>query len=113
MAEIDSQRPQQEEGGELVEGELGSRPKTFGRQSGHSGRASSWLAVTVMLLGFTVGGVALCLGPHWFAFWLGAGIFVLGGVLALVFDVFSDVVVDTPRVMFDEEGRPHDLVDRT
>jgi len=68
-------------------------------QQSHGGRASSWLAVTVMLIGFTVGGVGLCLGPNWLMFWIGAGVFVLGGILALVFDIFSDVIVDSPRVV--------------
>lgn len=68
-------------------------------QQSHGGRASSWMAVTVMLIGFTVGGVGLCLGPNWFMFWLGAGLVALGGILALVFDIFSDVIVDSPRVI--------------
>ncbi|MEU6997106.1 HGxxPAAW family protein [Nonomuraea sp. NPDC046570] len=62
----------------------------------HAGRASSWLAVTVMLLGFTVGGVAITLA-NWMLVWVGVGIFVVGGILALVFDIFSDVVIDAPR----------------
>ncbi|MDF5751368.1 HGxxPAAW family protein [Spongiactinospora sp. TRM90649] len=65
----------------------------------HGGRASSWLAVTVMLAGFTAAGVALCLGPNWFVFWVSVGVCALGGILALVFDIFSDVIVDSPRVI--------------
>ncbi|MET9340180.1 HGxxPAAW family protein [Nonomuraea sp. NPDC003804] len=63
----------------------------------HAGRASSWLAVSIMLAGFTVGGVGLTIA-NWMIVWVGVGIFVLGGVLALVFDIFSDVVIDAPRV---------------
>ncbi|GAA5044161.1 hypothetical protein HNP84_004568 [Thermocatellispora tengchongensis] len=73
--------------------------ETEHHQQSHGGRASSWLAVTVTLIGFVLGGVALCIGPNWFLFWLGAGIVVLGGVLALVFDIFSDVIIDAPRVI--------------
>ncbi|MDH2427862.1 HGxxPAAW family protein [Sphaerisporangium sp. TRM90804] len=69
----------------------------------HAGRASSWLAVTVILLGFTIGGVALTIGPNWFLFWVGAGVIAVGGVLALVFDIFSDVIEDAPRTMAAQE----------
>ncbi|WSA29021.1 hypothetical protein OIE13_14785 [Streptosporangium sp. NBC_01810] len=52
----------------------------------------------IILLGFTVGGVALCLGPNWMFFWIGAGIIAVGGVVALAVDIFSDVITDAPRV---------------
>jgi hypothetical protein len=62
----------------------------------HGGRASSWLAVTVMFVGFTIGGVGLTMA-NWAIVWVGVGVFVVGAVLALVFDIFSDVVIDAPR----------------
>ncbi|MCG5218457.1 HGxxPAAW family protein [Streptosporangium sp. KLBMP 9127] len=65
----------------------------------HAGRASSWLAVTVILLGFVISGIALCVGPHWFMFWVGGALIAIGGILALAFDIFSDVIVDSPRVI--------------
>ncbi|RBQ16603.1 hypothetical protein DP939_29945 [Spongiactinospora rosea] len=65
----------------------------------HAGRASSWAAVSVMLLGFLTGGIALCVGPNWLFFWIGAGLIAVGGILALAFDIFSDVIVDAPRVI--------------
>lgn len=71
----------------------------FVASGSHAGRAKSWLAITVILLGFVIGGVGLCLGPSWFTVWAGVGVVVLGGVLALVFDVFSDVIVDSRRTM--------------
>jgi hypothetical protein len=71
----------------------------FVASGSHAGRPTSWLAVIVILLGFIIGGVGLCLGPNWIAFWTGAGVVVAGGVLALVFDVFSDVIVDSRRTM--------------
>ncbi|MEV5576861.1 HGxxPAAW family protein [Spirillospora sp. NPDC052269] len=65
----------------------------------HAGRPSSWLAVTVIFAGFTVGGVALCLGPQWVLFWVGAAIIVIGFVLSALVHLFADVVVDAPRVL--------------
>jgi hypothetical protein len=61
--------------------------------SGHAGRPSSWVAVTVIFIGFAVAGVALPLGPNWLFFWIGAGIVALGVALALVVDIMSDVVL--------------------
>ncbi|WP_405144897.1 hypothetical protein OG589_43880 [Sphaerisporangium sp. NBC_01403] len=69
----------------------------------HAGRPTSWLAVTVILLGFTIGGIALVMGPNWFLFWTGAGVIAVGGVLALVFDIFSDVIEDAPRTIAIQE----------
>jgi hypothetical protein len=71
----------------------------FVASGSHAGRAKSWLAITVIILGFIVGGVGLCLGPNWYMFFAGVVIAVLGGVLALLFDVFSDVIVDSRRTM--------------
>ncbi|GHH70965.1 hypothetical protein GCM10017673_23550 [Streptosporangium violaceochromogenes] len=68
----------------------------------HGGSPKSWLAVTIILLGFTLGGVALCAGPNWLFFWVGAGIAAVGGVIALAVDIFSDVIVDAPRVPMDQ-----------
>ncbi|WP_093169774.1 HGxxPAAW family protein [Sinosporangium album] len=72
-------------------------------QGSHAGRASSWISVVIILIGFTLGGVALTLGPNWTLFWVGAGVSAFGGVLALAFDIFSDVIVDAPRVLPDAE----------
>ncbi|MFF5262332.1 HGxxPAAW family protein [Actinomadura viridis] len=63
----------------------------------HAGRPKSWVAVAVIFIGFTVGGVALTLGPNWPVFWAGAVIIALGGVLSWVVDIMSDVIVDEPQ----------------
>jgi hypothetical protein len=53
----------------------------------------------MMILGFTVGGVGLTIGPSWPVFWAGVALTAIGGVLALVADIFADVVLDVPRVV--------------
>jgi hypothetical protein len=63
----------------------------------HAGRPGSWVAVSVIMAGFVVGGVAVPMGPNWLLFWVGAAIIVVGGVLALFLDVMSDVVLDERR----------------
>ncbi|WP_433328761.1 HGxxPAAW family protein [Spirillospora sp. CA-294931] len=65
----------------------------------HAGRPSSWVAVAIITAGFTVGGVALCIGPSWLMFWIGAVIIAAGIVVGGLVHIFSDVVVDAPRVI--------------
>lgn len=77
----------------MVEGQKSEQTENLGS---HGGRASSWLAVTVMLLGVVVAGYALT-ADNWTLIWIGVGVSVVGGILALVFDIFTDVVIDAPR----------------
>jgi hypothetical protein len=63
----------------------------------HAGRPKSWAAVSVIFVGFALGGVALCMGPNWPLVIAGAVIIALGGVLALAVDIMSDVVVAQRR----------------
>lgn len=74
----------------------------------HVGRPSSWIAVGVMVAGFTIGGLGLVFGPTWWVFWTGGAIVMIGGVLALAVGVFSDVVVDPPRDIAAVEATPAD-----
>ncbi|MEU6713101.1 HGxxPAAW family protein [Nonomuraea sp. NPDC046802] len=78
----------------MVEGKNSEHAEHLGN---HGGRASSWLAVTVMVVGSIVAGFGLIVA-NWTLVWIGAGVFVVGGILALVFDIFTDVVIDAPRV---------------
>ncbi|MFI0449821.1 HGxxPAAW family protein [Actinomadura sp. 6N118] len=63
----------------------------------HAGRPKSWVAVTIIFIGFAVGGVALVLGPNWPMFWGGSAVVLIGCVIAWAVDIMSDVVVDEPR----------------
>ncbi|GAA2084585.1 HGxxPAAW family protein [Actinomadura alba] len=65
----------------------------------HGGRPSSWLAVGIMIAGFTIGGAGLTLGPSWPVFWAGAAVVAIGGLIALAVGIFSDVVLDETRVV--------------
>jgi hypothetical protein len=56
----------------------------------HHGRASSWTAIGIIVVGFIVGGIALPIGPTWWLFWVGTGIVVVGGILALSTRIMDD-----------------------
>lgn len=71
-------------------------------QNSHGGRASSWLAVIVIWIGFGVGGAALVPHPKWWLFWIGVGIVVVGGIIAMAVHILDDVIMDGPRVAVEE-----------
>lgn len=58
--------------------------------AGHHGRTSSWIVVTIIVIGFIVGGVAMLIGPTWWVFWLGTGIVVLGSIAGAAIRLFDD-----------------------
>jgi hypothetical protein len=54
------------------------------------GRTVSWVAVSIIMAGFLVGGLGLIFGPTWWLFWVGAGATIVGGLLALGTRIFDD-----------------------
>lgn len=68
----------------------------------HAGRASSWTSVIVIWIGFGVGGAALVPHPKWVLFWVGAGIVVVGAIMAAAVHIFDDVIMDGPRQVPEE-----------
>ena len=54
------------------------------------GRRVSWTAVTLIVIGFVAGGLALVFGPTWWLFWTGGGVATVGGLLALATNIFED-----------------------
>jgi hypothetical protein len=56
----------------------------------YHGRAVSWVAVSIIMVAFLVGGLGLIIGPVWWLFWTGVGIAAVGGLLALATDIFED-----------------------
>jgi hypothetical protein len=75
-----------QEGGALAQPGTGSyqAPEPF------HGRAVSWVAVSIIMAGFLVGGLGLVFGPTWWLFWVGAGAAIVGGLLALGTRIFDD-----------------------
>ena len=56
----------------------------------HHGRPASWVTTAIVIVGFTVGGIALPVGPVWWLFWLGTGIVVLGAIFGAAVHIFDD-----------------------
>ena len=54
------------------------------------GRTVSWVAVSLIMVAFLVGGLALIFGPTWWLFWAGLGLAVVGLLLALGTGIFDD-----------------------
>jgi hypothetical protein len=54
-----------------------------------SGRPVSWVAVSMILLGFLAGGLALVFGV-WWLFWVALGFAVLGGLVGLAGGIIDD-----------------------
>lgn len=54
------------------------------------GRTVSWVAASIITIGFVGGGLGLVLGPTWPVFWIGCGVVVIGSVLAVFTDMFDD-----------------------
>jgi hypothetical protein len=48
------------------------------------------VATSIIVIGFCVGGAALPAGPTWWLFWLGVGIVVVGGIMALSARILDD-----------------------
>jgi hypothetical protein len=63
-------------------------------RNSHTGRPRSWAAVAIMLIGFLTAGLALPLGPIWPMFWTGAGIVIVGGIIAWAVGIVGDTVID-------------------
>jgi hypothetical protein len=56
----------------------------------YHGRRVSWVAVTLIIIGFVIGGIALPIGPTWVLFWIGAAIVVVGVIFAASIRIMDD-----------------------
>ena len=56
----------------------------------YHGRPVSWVVTVLVVIGFILGGIALCIGPSWVLFWVGAGIVVLAGIMGAAVRIFDD-----------------------
>ncbi|MDS1270423.1 hypothetical protein RIF23_08960 [Lipingzhangella sp. LS1_29] len=77
---------------------------TWAPTAHHRGRASSWMAVGLACAGFVAIGVSMVAWPSGMLLAAGLVLIVAGGVVGALSDIFTDVVLDTPRA---ESEEPH------
>ncbi len=71
----------------------GPRVAQLGPYPAFHGRRVSWVAVSIIMAGFLIGGLAMVFGHHgpvWWLFWTGAGISVLGLLASMATNTFED-----------------------
>jgi hypothetical protein len=77
-------------GGEEVVPFVSQVPGTPVHFPAFHGRPISWFAVSLIMVAFVIGGLALCFGPTWWLFWASVGLAGLGALLGLAVGVFDD-----------------------
>ena len=50
----------------------------------HGSTPAAWTAVVIALVGFTVGGIAMVIGPNWPVFWVGCALIVVGPLVGKI-----------------------------
>jgi hypothetical protein len=76
-------------GGEEVVPFVSQVPGTPVSFPSYHGRTVSWVAVSLIMVAFLVGGLALVFGV-WWLFWTGVGVAVIGGLMAAGTNLFDD-----------------------
>jgi hypothetical protein len=77
---------------------------TLAPTNSHRGTAASWVCVALGTVGFGLGGLAIVLGWSVPLLVTGAVLMASALVVAVVWDILSDVVLDPPRY---ESEEPH------
>ncbi len=54
------------------------------------GRPVSWFAVSLIMVAFLIGGLALVFGPTWWLFWVSLGLAAVGVLIAMSTGIFDD-----------------------
>ena len=55
----------------------------------HGNSPAAWTAVTIVLVAFTLGAIAMVLGPNWVLFWISVAIAVLGALAGKVLQLLG------------------------
>jgi hypothetical protein len=55
----------------------------------HGNSPAAWTAVTIVLIAFTVGAIAMVLGPNWLLFWISVAIAVIGALAGKVLQLLG------------------------
>jgi hypothetical protein len=77
-------------GGEEVAPFVSQVPGTPVSFPSYHGRTVSWVAVSIIMAAFAIGGSALAAGPIWWLFWASLGLAVVGFLMAAAIGIFND-----------------------
>jgi hypothetical protein len=55
----------------------------------HGSTPAAWTAVVIVLFAFTLGAIAMVIGPNWLLFWISVGIAVAGGLVGKVMQLLG------------------------
>jgi hypothetical protein len=55
----------------------------------HGNSPAAWTAVTIVLIAFTLGAIAMVLGPNWVLFWISVAIAVIGALTGKVMQLLG------------------------
>ena len=55
----------------------------------HGNSPAAWTAVTIVLIAFTVGALAMVLGPNWLLFWISVAIALIGALAGKVLQLLG------------------------
>jgi hypothetical protein len=84
MAEPGSAQP-----GTVATAEPGTLSEPWKEHEAFHGRPVSWVAVSIIIAGFLCGGLSLVF-TAWVTFYVGAGLVVVGALLAAMTNMFED-----------------------
>ncbi|WP_460661433.1 HGxxPAAW family protein [Kribbella swartbergensis] len=55
----------------------------------HGNSPAAWTAVTIVLIAFTLGAIAMVLGPNWLLFWISVAIALVGALAGKVMQLLG------------------------
>ncbi len=55
----------------------------------HGNTPAAWTAVVIILTAFTLGSIAMVIGPNWLLFWISVAMAVVGGLVGKVMQLMG------------------------
>lgn len=55
----------------------------------HGNTPAAWTAVVIVLVAFTLGAIAMVIGPNWPLFWVSVGVAVVGALVGKILQVLG------------------------
>jgi hypothetical protein len=66
-----------------------SGPEAPHTEAHHGSTPAAWTAVTIILIAFTLGAIAIVLGPNWVLFWVSVALAVVGCIAGKVLQLLG------------------------